>query len=571
VAGDFYRTIRFEALPPLPLAALVPGGPEGFRGPIRSAIAAYIAINGSQADCTALKAEIRRALDRAEPDWRNDPDGARYDGDAHLDAIIEWTRIIHGDQPPRGFPPEPPPHPGPGQAMPRPAPVDIPDVGAGVTRDDFYALMPMHQYIFAPARELWPAASVNARVPAIPLLDPDGNPLLYEKGRHAGEPVEIIASQWLDKHQPVEQLTWAPGEDAIIRNRLISEGGWIRRRRVAVFNLYRPPRLALGDPRQAARWLRHVRRVYPGADGRHIVRWLAHRVQRPAEKLNHALVLGGAQGIGKDIILEPVKRAVGPWNVQEESPRTILERSFNGYLKAVILRISEARDLGEAERHSFYEHMKAIIAAPPDVLRVNEKHIREYYIPNLCAVVYTTNHKSDGIYLAEDDRRHYVAWSARQRSAFGDTYFVDLYGWFDTGGDRHVAAYLASLDLSGFNPKAPPPQTQAFWDIVSTGQVPENSELADLLDQLNRPAAVTLARLINCTKNAYGEPSEFGLLKDRGNRRKIPHRMEACGYVAVRNPEAKSGLWVIAGARQIVYGKADLSPTARRKAAEALQ
>ena len=32
----------------------------------------------------------------------------------------------------------------------------------------------------------------------------------------------------------------------------------------------------------------------------------AHRVQRPWEKINHALVLGGLQGIGKDTILEPV-------------------------------------------------------------------------------------------------------------------------------------------------------------------------------------------------------------------------------------------------------------------------
>ena len=29
----------------------------------------------------------------------------------------------------------------------------------------------------------------------------------------------------------------------------------------------------------------------------HVIKWLAHRVQRPQEKINHALVLGGNQGI----------------------------------------------------------------------------------------------------------------------------------------------------------------------------------------------------------------------------------------------------------------------------------
>ena len=56
-------------------------------------------------------------------------------------------------------------------------------------------------------------------------------------------------------------------------------------------------------------------------------------MQRPGEKVNHALVLGGAQGIGKDTLLEPVKYAVGPWNLQEVSPAALLGR-FNGFVKS---------------------------------------------------------------------------------------------------------------------------------------------------------------------------------------------------------------------------------------------
>jgi len=465
----------------------------------------------------------------------------------------------------------------PDETEPSPSPEPPPTIAADTSTDagvnllDFYALMTQHKYIWAPARELWPAISVDARIPPIPLLDPDGNPVLYTRGGHIDEPVEIAASEWLDKHQPVEQVTWAPGEDMVVRNRLISEGGWIGRRRVSCFNLYRPPLLNRGERRKAGRWLRHLLGVYPNkTEAWHIIHWLPHRVQRPAEKINHALVLGGEQGIGKDTIVEPVKRAVGPWNGQEESPRTILERQFNGYLKAVILRISEARDLGEGERHTFYEHMKAIIAAPPDVLRINEKNIREYYIPNVVGVIITTNHKTDGIYLPEDDRRHYVAWSPRSRSEFSEQYFINLYRWLDAGGDRHVAAYLASLDLSGFNPKAPPPQTQAFWDMVSANRVPEDAELADQLDLLGNPDVVTIARIINNTRNAYGSYSDFGgWLRDRRNRRKIPHRMENCGYVVVPNPEAADGIWRISGVRHVVYGKARLTPAARLRAARA--
>ena len=115
-----------------------------------------------------------------------------------------------------------------------------------------------------------------------------------------------------------------------------------------MFNLYRPPIIVLGDPSKAGPWLDHVRRIYPD-EADHIIAFLAHRVQRPQEKINHGLVLGGLQGIGKDTMLEPVKRAVGPWNFAEVSPQQVLGR-FNGFLKSVVLRISEAKDMGEVDR-----------------------------------------------------------------------------------------------------------------------------------------------------------------------------------------------------------------------------
>src|SRR5262249_20362072 len=163
-----------------------------------------------------------------------------------------------------------------------------------IALEDFYAYMPMGgQYIFVPSRDMWPATSVNSRLRA-----PDG---------------KSKASTWLSRNRPVEQMTWAPGLPVLINNRLIAEGGRIHHEGRGCFNLYRPPTLPLGDPEKAGLWVEHVTRVY-GQDTEHIIKWLAQRMQNPSCKINHALVFGGAPGIGKDTILEPVKRAVGPWN-----------------------------------------------------------------------------------------------------------------------------------------------------------------------------------------------------------------------------------------------------------------
>jgi hypothetical protein len=162
--------------------------------------------------------------------------------------------------------------------------------GRGVTLDDFVAYMPMHAYIFTPCREIWAGASVNARLARMPVLDHFGRPLLNKDGKL----ITISATTWLDQNRPVEQMTWCPGLPMLISDRLVVTGGWIERADVSSFNLYRPTRLQLGDADQAECWLNHIGRIYGGDDVAHILRWLAHRVQRPAEKINHALVLGGA-------------------------------------------------------------------------------------------------------------------------------------------------------------------------------------------------------------------------------------------------------------------------------------
>jgi len=85
-----------------------------------------------------------------------------------------------------------------------------------ISGEDFYAYMPMHQYIYIPTRELWPALSVNSR------LGDDFN-------------------MWIDSERHVEQMTWAPGKNMVIENTVIADGGLDPQNGVSCFNLYRPP------------------------------------------------------------------------------------------------------------------------------------------------------------------------------------------------------------------------------------------------------------------------------------------------------------------------------------------
>jgi hypothetical protein len=414
----------------------------------------------------------------------------------------------------------------------------------GVGFLDFWCYSPTRQFIFVPTGEMWSAATIDNRLPRIPTGGKTKE----------GKEIKISASTALTQFRAVDQATWMPGMPAIIKDKLISLGGWFDRSDSRVYNLYKPPTLERVDRRDVAPWLNHVKRIYPN-EWAHIVAWLAHRVQRPGEKVNHAMVLGGPQGIGKDTLLQPVAQAVGPWNCCEISPRVAVGR-FNGFVKSVILRISEARDRGDAaDQFEFYEATKTYIAAPPDVIRCDEKNLKEHMVPNIMGVVLTTNNK-DGLYLPADDRRHFVAWSNATKEDFTADYWNRLWGWFADDGYGIVAHYLDNYDLRDFDPKAPPPKTDAFWAMVDISRPSEDAEMADAIDALGTPDAVTLPMVM--TKAATGFAD---WLRDRKNRRNIGHRFDACKYVPVRNPDDKrDGQWKINGKRVTVYAKKALAP-----------
>jgi hypothetical protein len=265
---------------------------------------------------------------------------------------------------------------------------------------DFIAYSPDHTYIHRATGAEWTSTAVNARVMPVK-TGVDKKPL--------------AANVWLDRNDAVEQRTWAPGEPRIIKNKLVADGGFFPEQNARVFNLYKPPFVIGAKSREIKPWRDRLYALWP-EQANHIECWLAHRAQRPGDKINHALVLGGKPGIGKDALLAPLKTAVGPWNFTEISPQAVLG-TFNEFARSVVLRISEAKDLGDIDRFAFYEATKTLMAAPPDSLRINPKYMKPYYAMNVTGIIVTTNHKVGGLFLPPDDRRHFVLGLADQHAA----------------------------------------------------------------------------------------------------------------------------------------------------------
>jgi len=449
--------------------------------------------------------------------------------------------------------------------VPRPGPCDIDgdeeEEFTQVAIEDFLAYLPMNQYIHVPTRALWPAATINTTLAPVQV----GTKEVKKRDSDEVEvvPVTIPASKHLNRTRGIACMTWAPGYPMVMHGTTINGTGWIKQPGSTTFNEYRGPTIehVPGDP---SPYVDHVR-LLCGEHADHVLYYFAHRVQRPAEKINHALVFGGSQGIGKDTMFEPLKAAIGPWNFKEASPVTMMGQ-FDPYKKSVVLRVNEARDLGDMTRNEFYDRLKNLAAAPPDSLPVNEKYVGETYVPNVCGMLVTTNYK-DAIAVPPDDRRCFVIWSDLTKEDFTEQYWISLYAWFANGGNEIVADYLARLDLSGFNHKAYPLRTEAWHQMVGFSAAPEDAELADAIDKLGNPDAITVGRIVQL----LGEGNILSVfLRERRNSRSVPVRFKGCDYVPVRNKDARDGLWVVGKKRQVVYVKATLSERDRTAAARAL-
>lgn len=275
----------------------------------------------------------------------------------------------------------------------------------------------------------------------------------------------------------VEGATWWPGKPKLIENIVCADSGIIRLRGARCFNTYVPPAWRKEDPgeedvAEPTPWIEHVRKLFPVVEEQeHFFDFAAHMIQRPDEKVNHGLVLGGKQGIGKDTMLLPLRRGVGEHNAAEIDPDAIA-RPYNPYIRSVMLVINEVRPHDEDHKASgFYNQIKTLLASPPEMMAMEMKFFNPIYIRNLCHVILTTNEPL-AMYIPDEDRRLFVMTSElpdpKLHDVFPENYFENLHNWLESGGAMNVVHWLDKRRYE-FNPAAPPPMTSGKRLVIGSG------------------------------------------------------------------------------------------------------
>lgn len=249
--------------------------------------------------------------------------------------------------------------------------------------------------------------------------------------------------------QTARGLTFRPGSGLFVDENMPGLTG-------ECLNTWRPSHIALpvrASDDDVKPWIDHLAYLVPDeAEFKTILDWMTWVVQNPGEKPNWAIVMGGKQGIGKDLLLEPLRAAIGPASVKEISASELVNETE--WAQGCKLAVVEEMNL--SERRDTMQRIKPLVAAPPWTIRVNIKFVPQFEIPNLLAFVFFTN-LENALGLEGDDRRFYVTWSpAEPRS---EEYYRHYLAWSRAGGAAAVARWLLDRDLGDFSAQGRAPSS----------------------------------------------------------------------------------------------------------------
>ena len=220
-----------------------------------------------------------------------------------------------------------------------------------------------------------------------------------------------------------------------------------------VLNMWKPAGVvpAAGD---AGPILGHFDYLFPKQEEReHVLNYLACMLQRPAEKIAHALMICGVQGNGKSTIGYIVQKLVGARNFQEVSGDEMGDKWTTRMVQVQALAIEEAAHGGKYEVYNRYK-----VLFTGEFFGVQGKGIAPYDGRTPRGIFLFANHDAP-LAVTNDDRRFHVSETVNPPAS--SEYFTALYAALDGATIPAFATWLLARDISAFNHKQPPPMTEA--------------------------------------------------------------------------------------------------------------
>lgn len=219
-----------------------------------------------------------------------------------------------------------------------------------------------------------------------------------------------------------------------------------------------------------------------------LIDFMAWVVQHPGQKINWALLLQGAQGVGKSYFGVVMMLVLGEM-ARNVEPSALAGRFTSWAHGSTLVIVEEIRVVSE-NRFEIIDRLKPFISNA--TIQIEEKGRDHRTVPNFSSYMMFTNHK-DALPLGAGDRRYAPLFSRVQSEeqlfaelggeiAAGD-YFTKLFDESQRRADA-LSRMLRNWKISDeFNAKGRAPHTAARDEMMQFAISPERSMIEDMIDK----------------------------------------------------------------------------------------
>lgn len=304
----------------------------------------------------------------------------------------------------------------------------------------------------------WTFNRVSRRWHSFRYLTRDGKERLYWIS------MDDITAEWDDKTDIIgvplaERIEFTPGMPPLCFDDIGR----------SVLNIWQTPRWEERPSEdEPAPFLEHVRYLFEDDQQviDHVLNFLAHLVQRPDERVNHAILLTSeAKGIGKSTLGTIIRRLIGERNSYVAQSKD-LKSQFDGWLMGkLVVQVDEIYEHGNAD---LALRLKPILTEP--TVSVNVKYGPQMVVKNFARLLLFSNHSAP-IDIEDGDRRYFVFDSQAQPR---EPDYYERLNAFISSDDGMAAIYwwLKRRCLASFKPYAAPPLTLHKEAIIQASGSP---------------------------------------------------------------------------------------------------
>lgn len=187
-----------------------------------------------------------------------------------------------------------------------------------------------------------------------------------------------------------------------------------------------------------------------------ILDFFAHLYQRPQEKPRFALVFKGSKGVGKNTVEQMLgKGLLRRTNYYSASNKEQFFGKFNAHMEQNLLSIIQELTWDKKDHDKNDGLLKDMITERTRA--VEKKYVDQQMLDNYSRFIITTNATWAVPAKGKDERRYCViSFPEEKPKEFQDSYFENLYKWYDNGGKEALMYEMFNRNITNFSiDKAP--------------------------------------------------------------------------------------------------------------------